>query len=53
MRHKYTVKKSDEITAGSLKNKFSGKDESVIVFIDAFREHNRKVTALVGTEFST
>ena len=50
--HRMLSEKSDEITAESLKNKLSGKDESVVMLMDVFREHNRKVAALVGTEFS-
>lgn len=50
--HRLLSEGSDPITAEALKNRMLGKDESVVMLMDVFRDHNRKVATLVGKEFS-
>jgi len=40
------------ITAERLKNKLTGKAEVTRMLLDQFREHNRKVAALVGADYA-
>lgn len=40
------------ITAQRLKNKLTGKAEVTRMLLDQFREHNRKVAALVGADYA-
>ena len=41
------------ITAESLKNKMLGKSEKGYMLLVVFKDHNNKMAALVGKEFST
>jgi site-specific recombinase XerD len=50
--HRLLCEKGDTITAESLKNKLLGKDETVHMLIEIFKDHNRKMAALVDKEFS-
>ncbi|SDH12963.1 site-specific integrase [Mucilaginibacter gossypii] len=42
----------EELTAEKIKNRFLGKTEKPIMLIEVFKEHNRKVAALVNQEFA-
>lgn len=42
----------DELSAEKIKNRYLGKTEKPIMLIDVFKEHNRKVAALVNQEFA-
>jgi site-specific recombinase XerD len=42
----------EELTAEKIKNRFLGKTEKPIMLIDVFKEHNRKVAALINQEFA-
>ena len=42
----------EELTAEKIKNRFLGKTEKPIMLMDVFKEHNRKVAALVNQEFA-
>jgi hypothetical protein len=44
--------KEELITADSIKNRMLGKHEKVYMLIEIFKDHNRKMEALVGKEFS-
>ncbi|WPV01665.1 site-specific integrase [Mucilaginibacter sp. cycad4] len=43
---------SEELTAEKIKNRFLGKTEKPVMLVDVFKEHNRKVAALVNEEFA-
>src|ERR1700709_2710126 len=45
--HRLLCEKGDSITAESLKNKLLGKDETVYMLVEIFKDHNRKMAALV------
>jgi len=42
----------EELTADKIKNRFLGKSEKPVMLLDVFKEHNRKVAALVNQEFA-
>jgi hypothetical protein len=42
----------EQLTAEKIKNRFLGKTEKPIMLIEVFKEHNRKVAALVNQEFA-
>ncbi|MEO3404888.1 site-specific integrase [Mucilaginibacter sp. CAU 1740] len=42
----------EELTAEKIKNRFLGKTEKPVMLVDVFKEHNRKVAALVNEEFA-
>jgi hypothetical protein len=42
----------EELTIEKIKNRFQGKTEKPIMLVDVFKEHNRKVAALVNQEFA-
>ncbi|MCX2739495.1 site-specific integrase [Pontibacter anaerobius] len=50
--HRQLVEAEQAITAESIKNKFIGKEESPRMLIEIFEEHNLKLKALVGAEYS-
>lgn len=50
--HRVLTEAGNIITAESLKNKFLGKSEKSRMLINIFKEHNRKVAALVGKEYA-
>jgi len=45
--------KGELITAEAIKNKVLGKSEKAHMLIEIFKDHNNKMAALVGKEFST
>jgi site-specific recombinase XerD len=50
--HRDLCEGEEPITAEALKNKFLGRDEQAHMLLEVFREHNRKMAALVDTEFA-
>ena len=50
--HRLLTEAGSLITANTLKNKFLGKSEKPRMLIGVFKEHNRKVAALVGNEYA-
>lgn len=42
----------EELSAEKIKNRFLGKTEKPVMLVDVFKEHNRKVAALVNQEFA-
>ena len=46
------VEAEQPITAETIKNKFIGKEESPRMLMEVFEEHNSKLKALVGSEYS-
>jgi site-specific recombinase XerD len=50
--HRLLTEAGSLITAEALKNKFLGKSEKPRMLISVFKEHNRKVAALVGNEYA-
>jgi site-specific recombinase XerD len=50
--HRALCEKDEPITAEALKNKLLGKDEKTYMLIEVFKEHNRKMAALLNTEFA-
>jgi site-specific recombinase XerD len=50
--HKILTESGGAITAELIKNKLLGKNEKVKMLIAVFRDHNKKVAALVGNEYA-
>jgi site-specific recombinase XerD len=50
--HSQLSETKSAITAETLKNKFLGKSEKTRMLIDIFKDHNKKVAALVGKEYA-
>jgi site-specific recombinase XerD len=50
--HKLLTEAGLEITAESIKNKFSGKEEKTNTLLEAVKDHNAKMKALVGKEYA-
>ncbi|MBC8986653.1 site-specific integrase [Pedobacter sp. N36a] len=50
--HRQLTEKNDIITAKQLRDQFQGKAEKQRTLIDVFKDHNYKMDALVGSEFS-
>ncbi|UOE52460.1 site-specific integrase [Mucilaginibacter sp. SMC90] len=50
--HQSLTEQKTTITADRLKNKLTGKTENIKMILDVFREHNRQVSTLVGTDFA-
>jgi len=50
--HRQLAEKDDTITAEKLRDHFQGKVEKQRTLIDVFKDHNSKVEALLGQEFS-
>ncbi|MCX2450027.1 site-specific integrase [Pedobacter sp. PLR] len=50
--HRQLTEKNDLITAKQLRDQFQGKAEKQRTLIDVFKDHNYKMDALVGSEFS-
>ena len=50
--HRYLSENEKEITAESLKNRFLGRQENVHNLFEIFEDHNKKIEALKGKEFS-
>jgi predicted RNase H-like nuclease (RuvC/YqgF family) len=50
--HRQLSETGAEITAESLKNRLSGKAEKSITLMQVFKDHNRKVRALMGKDFA-
>lgn len=50
--HQQLIQERVQITAESLKNKLTGKDETSRMLLKEFREHNRKVEILVGSDYA-
>jgi site-specific recombinase XerD len=46
------IQRGDEITAESLKNTLQGKAQKGHMLIEVFKEHNRKMAALIDKEFA-
>ena len=51
--HRYLSEKEERLTAEAIKNRVLGKGEKSYMLMDVFKDHNRKMAALVGTEFSS
>lgn len=51
--HRYLSEKEEPLTAEAIKNRVLGKGEKSHMLLDVFKDHNRKMAALVGTEFSS
>lgn len=50
--HSQLTKENQKITAQMLRDRFLGKDKDRPTLLEVFKEHNRKMESLVGTEFS-
>lgn len=50
--HKQLTEAGDIITADSIKNKFLGKEEKTHTLLEAVKDHNLKMKALVGKEYA-
>jgi site-specific recombinase XerD len=50
--HRVLCEKNEAITAELLKNQLLGKEQNAHMLLDVFREHNRKMAALVNREFA-
>lgn len=50
--HRLLCEKDELITAESIKNKVLGKGEKTHMLMEIFKDHNQKMAALVGKEFS-
>lgn len=50
--HAQLSRSQNLITADSLKSKFLGKDEKSRMLISVFKDHNKKIGALVGKEYA-
>ena len=51
--HRCLSEKGELITAEALKSRMLGKSEKGYMLLDVFKDHNKKIAALVGKEFST
>jgi hypothetical protein len=49
---RYLKDLGEELTTEKIKNRFLGKAEKPVMLVDVFKEHNRKVAALVNQEFA-
>ena len=49
---RYLKDYGEELSAEKIKNQFLGKTEKPVMLIDVFKDHNRKVAALVNREFA-
>ena len=50
--HKALIDDKLEVTAESIKCKFLGKEEKAYTILNAIKDHNQKMTALVGKEYA-
>ncbi len=50
--HRSLLEKDQIISAEAMKNKMLGKAENSYMLIEIFKDHNQKLAALVGKEFS-
>ncbi|RNL52226.1 Arm DNA-binding domain-containing protein [Pedobacter jejuensis] len=50
--HRHLVLNGKLLTADTIRDKFLGKEEQQYTLIDVFKEHNRKLEVLVGTEYT-
>ncbi|AKD02349.1 recombinase [Pontibacter korlensis] len=50
--HRQLIEAGESITADRIKMKFLGKEDKPRMLIEIFKEHNRKVEALIGSEYS-
>jgi site-specific recombinase XerD len=50
--HRLLTEKNETITAEKLRDRLQGKEVKQCTLIDVFKDHNRKMEALVGTEYS-
>lgn len=50
--HRLMILNDETITSETLKNKFLGKDERPRLLMQIFQEHNNRMEALIGQEFS-
>ena len=50
--HRQLTEKDHLITAAGLRNHFQGREEKQHTLLDVFKDHNTKMDALVGQEFS-
>ncbi len=50
--HQTLIARDQSITAERLRNQFAGKSEKGRMLIEIFKDHNRKVAALVGKEYA-
>lgn len=50
--HRLLLEMNEPITADGIKNKVLGRGEKTYMLMEIFKDHNRKMAALVGTEFS-
>jgi hypothetical protein len=49
---RYLTDCGEELSAEKIKNRFLGKAEKPVMLVEVFKEHNRKVAALVNQEFA-
>ncbi|MGF7080271.1 phage integrase SAM-like domain-containing protein [Mucilaginibacter sp. UYCu711] len=50
--HSRLTETKSNITAEALKNEFLGKSEKARMLIDIFKDHNKKIAALIGKEYA-
>lgn len=50
--HKQLTEAGEIITADSIKNKFLGKEEKTHTLLEAVKDHNLKMKALIGKEYA-
>jgi len=50
--HRQLLESTEPITAESIKRKLTGKGEKAVSLVGIFEEHNQKMAALVGEEFT-
>lgn len=50
--HRQLTESEVTVTAETIRNRFLGKDETCRMVMDIFREHNRKLKALIGNGYS-
>jgi integrase len=50
--HRYLIEADEAVTAETIRNKFQGKTERTRKLIEIFKDHNNKVEALLGREFT-
>jgi hypothetical protein len=51
--HQELIQQDKEITAANLKNRLLGTDTTRRYIIELFKEHNKKMEALVGKEYAS
>ena len=51
--HRSLFEKGEPVTADAIKNKLTGKDHCAHMLLEVFSDHNQKMKALIGKEFSS